>query len=543
MSGALTGDPWDYPIPLCRVHLAQPLLRDSTLAPLIHVNRAELTAAIGKGVTLLRADTDYVLGNERTYPCLGDNDVGMLGAMPFLGVCAACVVIAALQHFGRFVPNKTHLTGGILISVVTLIAFAATRAKEQMWMSRLLAGAAQCPIITLAPVWVTHFGPDTRQTQWMATLQGSSAIGAVAGYATMGFFVANDVHYMWTFVLQSVLLFVLWVYVLLACAPEVLRIEPDTSTSVKKPLDIYSVPRALSGTLPADPDGAVSLLGGSARAALYARNSIAMQRTTDWTSPWGLGALFWHSSFISCWIFFGVTGMQLWATKYFLVAFLRSVGDVTAHFLCICVTGATLGLFLGSRTRFNFNHVQGMWHALQYMTCGSVIAVVAGMMCLVCPPPLDALRLGCTPHHIELAGTVCSLDAPNAPDSPSGAECAFARQCEQLANNDPGNGYAWAMAILWCVLCSGAAILPVCASMQLHVVDVALRPTAAAVNLFVTHLLGYAMGAWLPGYASEYVDGAAWQRARVAMTIVFLAPSIGLVNLLGACVLLRRKAG
>eukprot|EP00397_Hematodinium_sp_SG-2012_P006753 GEMP01006789.1.p1 GENE.GEMP01006789.1~~GEMP01006789.1.p1 ORF type:complete len:934 (+),score=191.46 GEMP01006789.1:87-2804(+) len=546
---ALTGDAWDSQFPLCVVDIAPPIGRHATLVPMIHVDRKALSdammgtvgtestmgasnnstdnsaPALAAPVLLLRADTEYVYGDERLYPCLNDSDVGILGAMPFVGVCVACIVIAHLQRRGKWVgtQNKHHLVLGILGSIVTLCGFLWTHVKEYLWLVRFLNGVAQCPVITLAPVWVAHFG-RRRQTQWMGIMQGASAMGTMLGYAVCGAMLANNVHYTWAFALQVALLSVLCLVVVLLTPAKYLNIESHAPTVI----DRHGSDLSLLSHIPASS----TVLDGSSR--------------------WRLGGLFWHTSFITCWVFFCVTGLQLWATKYFMFAFLRTVGDVTTHFILICITAPTFGLFVGSRARFNFSSPHGLQRALDYMAFLSAVALCAGVLCLLCPFPWDALRLGCTPHYIELAYTTCAFAVTNKNDGLAGADCAFANRCAQLVqdndvddHNSAGgyhvHGYMGALSALWCVLCSGAAILPVCSSMQLNVVKESLRPTAAAVNLFVTHLVGYALGAWLPGYVSEYVDGAVWQRVRAAMIIVFLMPSMGLLNILAACVLIRRK--
>lgn len=251
---------------------------------------------------------------------------------------------------------------------------------------------------------------------------------------------------------------------------------------------------------------------------------------------------YWYCCLVSCGLFFCVTGIQVWATKFFLDGFLRTILDVTSCFLVVAISAPFFGLFLGSYNQQHFSTPSELQKGLKFIFTTSIGAVLAGLGSLLVPLPTDALALGCTQSNVETAVSKLCISYHEGvqvlPPDNDGVDpaigCRFAKECYDLSHTSGMQmHYMISLSLMWLVLFFGGALLPVCATMQLCSVPEHVRNVASALNLFVTHLFGFALGAWLPGWAAEQFSSSVneFNDLRITMATVFLMPTIGIIGI------------
>ncbi|RYH19909.1 MFS transporter [archaeon] len=147
-------------------------------------------------------------------------------------------------------------------------------------------------------------------------------------------------------------------------------------------------------------------------------------------------------------LYFTVTGVQYWGTKYLLISLHAPLLLVNVLFVLCAATGPVLGVFFG----------------------GYIIDVFGGYKGY--KKRVSALKLVCT---LGLIGCVCTLPI------------TF------LDNIYP------VVLCLWLVLFFGGSSLPACAGILVSVVPRHHRPTSASLSLVVFNMCGYCLSLILSG--------------------------------------------
>ncbi|PFH34438.1 hypothetical protein BESB_064690 [Besnoitia besnoiti] len=178
-----------------------------------------------------------------------------------------------------------------------------------------------------------------------------------------------------------------------------------------------------------------------------------------------------------CSLFFEVTAIQFWATRYFEEELHADTATVLISFSTTAATAPAVGIFAGA---FAMDFLGGYRETL---------------------------------HQQRRA--VCCLVGLSALCASLGLCAAFA-----VASFWP------ALALVWLLLFAGGTILPTASGLLLAVVDGCLRAKASGTATFFYTLLGYTAGAFLPGLVSDALG------TKGAMQMILLWPLFGFAFLL-----------
>lgn len=384
--------------------------------------------------------------------------------------------------------------------------------------SRLLIGLTQAPFVIYAPVWVDEFAPPKKTALWMGIMQGAAVVGVTVGYLSAGVLsVYMGLNWRSAIGFQVAFLCLLIGIVSLfprefvetpggpggtkrrnACADdtvgpeaegnheeegtqhqraalgggqastatvvvELSANEPDhryfnrsTSQQQSNALDDprpelpSSVARETHRRRSGEPGGTTSdTLGESDNPAVLTSHrgaSLALMTTPMYVSP----------MLTLCALLFVVTGVQFWGTVFFASSLGLTPTVAMLTFAAVAATSPVAGVVMG----------------------GVTVDAVGG--------------------YKTLSGRKRTLYACTAY---AAAAVTFA-----VIGSFTTNAYL-CVASLWFLLCFGAAMLPPLTGIQIDAVAPRLRTLASGMSMFFYNILGYALGAFLPGVVMDLFHG------------------------------------
>ena len=151
-------------------------------------------------------------------------------------------------------------------------------------------------------------------------------------------------------------------------------------------------------------------------------------------------------------LYFTVTGVQFWGTKYLRVALHAPLPLVNTLFIICAATGPTLGVFFG----------------------GWIVDKNGGYK---------------GAHQRVVALELCATFGVLA--------CLFSIPITLL------NNIFLVVALLWMVLFFGGSMLPACSGIVVSIIPRAFRPTSSSLALVVFNMFGYFMSLLLSGYLMQ----------------------------------------
>lgn len=458
------------------------------------------------------------------YPCLTEAEQGILGALPYIGLCCGCPLVGPFLQ--KFSEKKIFMAGILLDSIATMI-FAFVIEKNHLFMAKFLVGLSHSGISVYVPVWVDRFGPEEQRTLWIGITQGTAAIGSMVGYGVTGYLTAWGVYYQYAFRLQAFCL--LFCFAFMATVPStwinISTLEvpaspksPGKSRGASEWRGSNSMPQTSSQHRESLPSsrlssrrnshpGAPNNIGNDGRRRFstevlegmaYASNSNVSQLmdfsglSTDdestlnkqsslslWASIKTLmsNRIFRSTTIELCCLFFIVTGVQYWTTKFFHVSFQQARVKVNTIFIVVSASAPILGVAAGGPIIDKL----GGYSTVAGAECTALLSVI---WCSI--------------------GAVAAIIAAVTTPTPDDRTLFFV----------VGN--------IWVLLFFGAAMLPPVTGLVLSSVDADLQVFANAFSMLLYNLLGYGLGSYLPGQVADLAGKDPSTRLRRAMQVVFL---------------------
>jgi MFS family permease len=354
--------------------------------------------------------------------------------------------------------------------------------------SKLAIGLTQAGAVIYAPVWIDEFAPDGSSAGWLAGCQAAIAFGIFVGYMTAAFvFFGLGLHWKWAIWIQVVGMLPICAFLFIAPRAWVddrlakrlkEKYNPDRSRDQRPSDEALEVKR----------DRGLSTASASSFAS-----RISVAETASFCSS--VKELIFDPMWMMlvlclCSLFFVVTGVQFWTTKFFREAFdpPLSIATIVAAFMIIAATGPIGGVIMGG--------------------------IVVDLPCIGGYKTREA-QCRCISFCTSLA-LLASI---------SGLLAGFDR-----------NPYRCG-ALMWLQLFFGGAILPAMTGMIVAGVRYQLRSFASALSMALYNLLGYAGGGILPGVVMQFFG---WG-IRDGMKCVFASAIVGLMTCGGALAMSRRR--
>lgn len=367
--------------------------------------------------------------------------LGLMGGFPYVGISIASPIWG--QLFMRFSEKRMLITGIVLnAGSCVLLACARWLGVELLLISRILIGMTQSGFICYGPVWISKFAPGTSQAAWQALFQVGGPLGVMSGYAVAGVVVRKlENHWSWA----------IWCQVCgLGLMVLLLLVTPKSDVDAGSSSSGQSVVKQLCTLL---------------------RNSV-------WSS------LVWTL----CALYFVVTGIQFWATEFFLTAFESTLEEVLVAFTIVAATGPTLGLVFGG---FAVSWMGG------YLTKTGQFKTAR--FCFV----MGLIATG--------IGFVAGISY----------------------------NFYLCVACIWLTLFFGGAIVPAANGMLLEFVKPEHRVNSSAIGQVCFNIGGYALGAYLPGMLMDSLDDVRMGVRAILAWSVFGV--LGCLVALCACFNAKRK--
>ncbi|CDI78298.1 Transporter, major facilitator family domain containing protein, related [Eimeria acervulina] len=376
--------------------------------------------------------------------------------------------------------------------------------------SRLLVGLTQAPFVIFAPVWVDEFAPPKKAALWMGIMQGAAVVGVTVGYLAAGVLsVYLGLNWRSAICFQVFFLFLLtglvasipWQYVQTPGGPRPPKCIQEATPAADQSNDEQQQqdqqlqqregeqdqpPRELSAA--AGGGGAIeSSASHSPQAAMTGgthrrKSADAGRRPPDgsrnsgaWPSPPSAGdvapavgsrrnaslkllltPMYMLPVLTLCALLFVVTGVQFWGTIFFASFLGLSPAAAVGAFAAVAATSPVVGVLMGGLTVDavgGYKTLKGRTRTLVACTAYAAIAVACAV-------------IGSFSSRVY----VC-------------------------------------VACLWLLLCFGAAMLPPLTGIQIDAVSPDLRTLASGISMFFYNILGYALGAFLPGVAMDLFHG------------------------------------
>ena len=438
-------------------------------------------------------------------------------------------LIAGLQYVG--LTGMSPLSGMILQSKwkkqyvlgtavilnalsIFLLPLAPPDATWLILLSRMFVGISQATYLVFAPVWVDEFSPENKKSLWLSLCQAGIPLGIMVGYGVSGALRNQNLSWKIPFYLQGgallpfglALFFIPTAYLDVDArkqAPATQMESPPlnkTHRDFKSDMKVADSPtvefpdersgeedgnsssRLIGNRLTSDSSGStgsyesaasIASSGGVSRprADSLASSRSRVDSLLQYVQGNGGNAarlsilkqlrilfrskVFTYTSFALCSLFFVVTGIQVWITKYLEKAVRADYGTIIWMFTLTSATAPTLGVFFGGwlcERLGGYRGEEGLARSSKLVCCFALLAVG------------------------------------------SAAPAGFYRDLNTI------------IALIWLLLFWGGAIMPTATGLILSSVPVSLRSFSSAVSMFLYNMLGYALGATLPGFIQTKIQ-------------------------------------
>lgn len=429
---------------------------------------------------------------------LTKTDMGLIGSMPYWGLFLACPFLGLML---KIFSQKEILGFLLFCNAGMCIMFSYAGSFYQMAIARLFIGITQGGFVIYSPCWVDDMAPVESKTLWIGLLQAVVPIGIVVGYMVAGQMSANGIHWSYSLVLQAMLVtFLTCIFVLIPyryiddfwISPRLyetrerlkrsqgMKSQRNKSVTANMAARFTSITGKKTAKTSVIPDSCTKEITDLDRMKALVKNPIFVSVTCTLSTLW-----------------FVVTGVQYWATDFFVSEYQVEKSLVVSCFSIVALTGPTVGVIAGSiitdRRGGYEGPVQRQKALMQCMYC----AIIATGFGLLAGDPM-MIRPGEAAEGAKLQGA-------------SGA-------------------YWLEICLLWGVLAFGGAIVPTATGVMVSSVPSDCKSLASGAGQGFYNLFGYAMGTLIPSTLMEPL-GMMW-----GMRVLFGWSILGVVGLFCALI-------
>lgn len=202
-------------------------------------------------------------------------------------------------------------------------------------------------------------------------------------------------------------------------------------------------------------------------------------------------------------LYFTVTGVQFWGTKYFTVVLHAPLPIVNTLFVLCAATGPTLGVFFGG---WLIDSYIGGYHgrkkrmqALRMCVVLGLLGALAAMLCTCSVWNTDA--------SITTSGSISSNNSSSGVFGNVDWEETSSHSSNQSTMSSTGYGGVYVVtAWLWLALFCGGATLPACSGILVSMVPRSYRPLSSSLSMMVFNMCGYFASLVVSGYLMQWLE-------------------------------------
>ena len=404
------------------------------------------------------------------------SEQALIGSLVYLGLSFASIFVGFI--FSKFSPSKL-CSVILLLNCISCFIFSMSINKSILFTMRFLMGVTEAFIVIYGPVWVNNFSPPEHSATWMGILHSCSIFGVFLGYLAASLILNFFKGLLsWRFAIQIqgfveiFLSLFFWVEKDEYINVDIRKKKPlneiefdgneinvhknsEGSPSFNSPSNICRV-----GSRKHDPRIDTIELGNIGRYYLQAKTVLTNK----------LYVLITLS--LTC-IYFIVTGIQFWITKYLIEILNVEPIVVNVIFAIISITAPLSGVLFGGTLSDKYGGYKGKYEtkALQMCTAFGILAFFFGL-----------------PMGFMFQITYLSI-------------------------------------LLWTFLFFGAAIIPIGTGVMISCVPKDCQATSSSISQLVFNLLGYFSSPMVTGFIMDRFEdekeGFIWGMRLVFFWVIF----------------------
>ena len=404
------------------------------------------------------------------------SEQALIGSLVYLGLSFSSVFVGFI--FSKFSPSKV-CSVILLLNCISCFIFSMSINKSILFTMRFLMGVTEAFIVIYGPVWVNNFSPPEHSAIWMGILHSCSIFGVFLGYLAASLILNFFKGLLsWRFAIQIqgfveiFLSLFFWVEKDEYINVDIRKKKPlneiefdgneinvhknsEGSPSFNSPSNICRV-----GSRKHDPRIDTIELGNIGRYYLQAKTVLTNK----------LYVLITLS--LTC-IYFIVTGIQFWITKYLIEILNVEPIVVNVIFAIISITAPLSGVLFGGTLSDKYGGYKGKYEtkALQMCTAFGILAFFFGL-----------------PMGFMFQITYLSI-------------------------------------LLWTFLFFGAAIIPIGTGVMISCVPKDCQATSSSISQLVFNLLGYFSSPMVTGFIMDRFEdekeGFIWGMRLVFFWVIF----------------------
>ena len=385
------------------------------------------------------------------------SEQALIGSLVYLGLSFASIFVGLI--FANFSPSKV-CSVILLFNCLSCFIFSLSSDKSILFLMRFLMGATEAFIVIYGPVWVNNFSPPEHSATWMGILHSCSIFGVFLGYLAAAIIINFFNRILsWRFAIQ-IQGFVMIFLAIFFWAEKDEYINVDMRKTI--PLNEREVEgneisvRKNSGDSPSFNSPSKLNRVGSRKhdpridtIELGNLNRYFLQTKTILTNKLYILVTLAMTS-----IYFIVTGIQFWITKYLIEILSVEPIVVNIIFSIISITAPLSGVLFGGTLSDRYGGYKGKNEkkALQMCTAFGILAFFFGL--------------------------------------PMG----FMFQITYLS------------VLLWTFLFFGAAIIPIATGIMISCVPKDCQATSSSISQLVFNLLGYFSSPMITGFIMDIFE-------------------------------------
>ena len=404
------------------------------------------------------------------------SEQALIGSLVYLGLSFASIFVGFI--FSKFSPSKV-CSVILLLNCISCFIFSMSINKSILFTMRFFMGVTEAFIVIYGPVWVNNFSPPEHSATWMGILHSCSIFGVFLGYLAASLILNFFKGLLsWRFAIQIqgfveiFLSLFFWVEKDEYINVDIRKKKPlneiefdgneinvhknsEGSPSFNSPSNICRV-----GSRKHDPRIDTIELGNIGRYYLQAKTVLTNK----------LYVLITLS--LTC-IYFIVTGIQFWITKYLIEILNVEPIVVNVIFAIISITAPLSGVLFGGTLSDKYGGYKGKYEtkALQMCTAFGILAFFFGL-----------------PMGFMFQITYLSI-------------------------------------LLWTFLFFGAAIIPIGTGVMISCVPKDCQATSSSISQLVFNLLGYFSSPMVTGFIMDRFEdekeGFIWGMRLVFFWVIF----------------------
>ena len=410
------------------------------------------------------------------------SEQALIGSLVYLGLSCSSLFVSVI--FSNYSPSKV-CSLVLLFNCLSCFTFSLTSNKIILFVMRFLMGATEAFIVIYGPVWVNNYSPLEYSTTWMGILHSCTVLGVVTGYISASIIINFfSPSLTWRFSIQiqgfAEIIFALFFW---------FENDEYINVDVRKTISMNEIELDNRNLTYANNNNIYSISVPKDSNASFPANSRMKNRKfnprIDSIETSNLGRYLLQTKIVLttplyisitlglCSIYFIVTGIQFWMTKYLIEILEGEPLLVNTIFSIISVTAPLFGVILGGTFSDKYGGYKGE-NAIKAIK----ICIAFGLISFVFAFPMGFLF-----QMIYL----CIL--------------------------------------LWTFLFFGAAIIPIGTGIMISSVQKDCQATSSSISQLIFNLLGYFFSPMLTGYIMDrFIDkkqGFIWGMRVVFWWVIF----------------------